>query len=261
MSTEIYKIMSSIIGDLGAIKKDQKNKFHNYNFRGIDQVYNAIHPLLAQYKVFLTFEVLSHETVERLSKKQETWQYSTVKVLYKFIASDGSSVESISVGEGADTGDKSINKALSAAQKYLFLQMFCIPTEDKELVDSEQDSPQFNKPYQASKTPTQSPQKHYQAPKPVSIKTGSTGVSGSTQTHKLNSKSKPLGNIISEPQRKRLFAIGKDVPDVDRKAILKAEGFESSSEITVDRYEHICQKMAEKREMLALQKDKPQKVL
>ena len=29
-----------------------------------------------------------------------------------------------------DSGDKSCNKAMSAAQKYAFLQVFCIPTED-----------------------------------------------------------------------------------------------------------------------------------
>jgi hypothetical protein len=33
-------------------------------------------------------------------------------------------------GEAMDSGDKSCNKAMSAAQKYVFFQVFCIATED-----------------------------------------------------------------------------------------------------------------------------------
>ena len=39
----------------------------------------------------------------------------------------------------ADSGDKSLNKALSAAFKYACLQLFCIPTEG-EMHDSEENS-------------------------------------------------------------------------------------------------------------------------
>ena len=37
-----------------------------------------------------------------------------------------------------DSGDKSSNKAMSAAQKYAFLQVFCIPTEEPK--DTENDT-------------------------------------------------------------------------------------------------------------------------
>ena len=39
-----------------------------------------------------------------------------------------------------DSGDKSFNKAMSAAYKYALFQVFCVPTE--EMVDSEVDSPE-----------------------------------------------------------------------------------------------------------------------
>lgn len=54
----------------------------------------------------------------------------------------------------------------------------------------------------------------------------------------------PDNNTISEPQRKRLFAITKQsgVPEEEVKAYIKREfGFESSKEITKDTYETICQ--------------------
>jgi hypothetical protein len=45
-------------------------------------------------------------------------------------AEDGSSVESVTIGEAMDSGDKSMNKAMSTAYKYALMQIFCIPTEE-----------------------------------------------------------------------------------------------------------------------------------
>lgn len=55
----------------------------------------------------------------------------------------------------------------------------------------------------------------------------------------------PSGDVITEPQRKRLFAISKTakVSDGDMKAFLKSYGFESSNNITKDKYKEICEKV------------------
>lgn len=45
-------------------------------------------------------------------------------------AEDGSSVSSVTIGEAMDSGDKSMNKAMSTAYKYALMQIFCIPTAD-----------------------------------------------------------------------------------------------------------------------------------
>ncbi len=59
-------------------------------------------------------------------------------VQFTFYAPDGSSVEVVTVGEAMDAGDKSSNKAMSAALKYALLQVFCIPTE--EPIDTENET-------------------------------------------------------------------------------------------------------------------------
>jgi hypothetical protein len=41
------------------------------------------------------------------------------------------------IGEAMDSGDKSANKAMSAAQKYALLQVFCIPTEEPKDTENE----------------------------------------------------------------------------------------------------------------------------
>ena len=62
---------------------------------------------------------------------------------------------------------------------------------------------------------------------------------------------------ISEAQRTRMFAISKGVPDIEVKAMIAFEGFDSSKDITVERYDHICRKIEERREILdKLPKDK-----
>jgi len=56
---------------------------------------------------------------------------------------DGSSVESIMIGEAMDSGDKSANKAMSTALKYALMQAFLIPTE--ELKDSDNNTYEVKK--------------------------------------------------------------------------------------------------------------------
>lgn len=61
-----------------------------------------------------------------------------MKVKYTFYAEDGTSVTATVTGEGMDSGDKSLNKAMSIAFKYACFQVFCIPTE--EMVDPDGES-------------------------------------------------------------------------------------------------------------------------
>ena len=75
--------------------------------------------------------------MERTYRNGTTLIYRVLKVQYTFHADDGSGVDVVTVGEGMDSGDKAANKAMSAAQKYAFLQTFCIPTEEQK--DSEVD--------------------------------------------------------------------------------------------------------------------------
>lgn len=127
--------------EVGAIGKNQTNSFDKYKFRGIDDVYNAIHPALVKHGVFVVPRLVDCQRDE-LQTKNATMQHASVRVEYEFFASDGSSVLACAPGEGADRGDKAINKAMSAAYKTAMFQTFCIPTA--EASDSEHDSPDLS---------------------------------------------------------------------------------------------------------------------
>jgi hypothetical protein len=129
--------MTAIMADMDAIGKNQKNQQQGFMYRGIDQVYNALHPVMAKHKVFTTPEVLDKTREERTNKNGTVLAFVSLRVKYTFWASDGSSVFCIVEGEGMDSGDKATNKAMAVAHKYAMLQAFCIPTEDMIDPDSQ----------------------------------------------------------------------------------------------------------------------------
>lgn len=129
----IYESICKVMEELGAVGKTSKNQQQGFMYRGIDAVMNALNPLLSKHHVFVVPEVLNHTREERQSSKGGNLIYSIATVKYTFYAEDGSNVSAIVVGEGMDSGDKSMNKALAIALKYCFFQVFCIPTE--EMVD------------------------------------------------------------------------------------------------------------------------------
>ena len=127
----IYQAMAAIMNDIEAIGKNKKNAQQGYTFRGIDDMYNFIHPLFKKHGVFITSNVIESKREERQTQKGGALIYTIVKCQFSFYATDGSSVSSTVEGEAMDSGDKSTNKALSAALKYALMQMFLIPTEEK----------------------------------------------------------------------------------------------------------------------------------
>ena len=133
----IYESITAIMEEVPAIGKNKKNTQQNFNFRGIDDVMNALQPLLSKHKVFIVPEILEQTREERTTKNGSVLIYSICKIKYKFYAEDGTFIEAVTIGEGMDSGDKATNKAMSIAMKYALFQVFCIPTEEMKDPDSE----------------------------------------------------------------------------------------------------------------------------
>lgn len=133
----IYQSITKIMEEVPSIGKTQRNKTQGFMYRGIDDVMNALQPLLAKNKVFIVPEILEQTREERTTSKGGNLIYSICKIKYKFYTEDGSSVEAITIGEGMDSGDKATNKAMAIAMKYALFQVFCIPTDEMKDPDSE----------------------------------------------------------------------------------------------------------------------------
>lgn len=134
---KIYQAIPAIMGELDAVGKNKRNSQQGFMYRGIDDVMNAINPVLAKNKVFIVPEIMEQSREERQTVKGANLIYSICRMRFRFFAEDGSSVEAVTVGEGMDSGDKATNKAMSVAFKYACFQIFCIPTEEMKDPDAE----------------------------------------------------------------------------------------------------------------------------
>lgn len=139
----IYKKMANVYSKIEAIGKTQENKEQRFKFRGIDDVYNALHKTMAEEGIFLTPEVIETTRTQIQSKSGTNGWHTISKIKFTFYAEDGSSVFAITEGEAIDYGDKSTSKSQSMAIKYALLQTFMIPTEDTE--DGDKTSPEAGK--------------------------------------------------------------------------------------------------------------------
>lgn len=155
MDKMIYKKMSEVMNEIGAVKKNQNNVSQGFKFRGIDDMVNALYPALTKYNVFMTPRAISYtqdlKEVVRSSGKTGVDKHVAIMMEYDFWAEDGSKV---TVGpipaEGLDSGDKATNKALSAALKYALIQTFSVPTED--MAEADLESPELGQT-KTKKTP------------------------------------------------------------------------------------------------------------
>lgn len=129
---EVYKAISAVQSALAktGLEKAQKNTMQNYKFRGIDDVYNAVTPLLVEHGLCVLPRIVSREATERNTKNGGVMVYALVRAEFDFVAvADGSKYTVSTYGEAMDSGDKATNKAMSAAYKYAAIMTFGIPTE------------------------------------------------------------------------------------------------------------------------------------
>jgi hypothetical protein len=140
MSVKVYEAIAAITGELSkiGIAKLNTNKTQGYKFRGIDDVYGVLSPLLSRHKLCILPRVIERSVIERESKNGGTLFYTTLKVEFDFVSAEDASKHTVcTVGEAMDSGDKSSNKSMSAAYKYACFQTFCIPTEGDNDADAE----------------------------------------------------------------------------------------------------------------------------
>lgn len=144
-SPHVYRAITAITGALAkvGIGKNRKNTQQGFNFRGIDDVYDALARQLSEHKLTIIPQVVDRQVTERPTQRGGTIFFTVVTVDYKLVSAvDGSKDSARIIGEAMDSADKSTNKAMSAAYKYLAFQLFSIPIEghdaDEEHHESEE---------------------------------------------------------------------------------------------------------------------------
>ncbi len=151
----------------GINKTRQSQGGGNFKFRGIDDVMNALAPLLVANKLIIVPRILDRTCDERTVRSGTVMYYVTVAAEFDFIsAEDGSKFTARTYGEAMDSGDKATNKAMAIAYKYAAFQTFCIPTEGSGDTDPDATvhEPTIAKPSLSQPKQTEKPAERVSAP-------------------------------------------------------------------------------------------------
>lgn len=145
---QIHSAIVAIMASGPSVAKSKTNTQQNYRFRGIDDLYLEMQPLMAKHGVHVTpHRVVEDSLFERPYQKKVDGRDVTgtiihvrTRIEFRFWHCDGSYVSVETTGEAMDHGgDKASNKAMSAAMKYALVMTFSIPTD--EPIDTEHESP------------------------------------------------------------------------------------------------------------------------
>lgn len=129
----VHQRMAAAFADVTAIAKQSAEKV-NYQFRSVDAVMNALHPILAAHGLFPSPRVLDDWQVNQIPGTNNRMQ---TQALFR-IAVDmyGANGDTVTLGPGLaqshDYGDKAVYQAQQNALKYVLIEAFCIPTQEED---------------------------------------------------------------------------------------------------------------------------------
>lgn len=129
----VVEALSSVMSDVQAVRKGDRNTQQNFSFRGIDSVVNAVGPALRKYGV-VAVPVNVVPVFESYQSRQGAQMRNCVlTITWRFYGPMGDHIEAVTLGEASDAGDKSVPKAHSVAYRILLLQALCIPTDEPDV--------------------------------------------------------------------------------------------------------------------------------
>jgi hypothetical protein len=127
----IQKAIWAVMCEISYVQK-QKSPNLNYTFAGEAALIRALRPYMERYGIIMS--VIQQNEVEfetyqtaKGSPMNRTRLMATVRFTH---APSGTFIDVVAPGEGADSGDKSGNKANTCAYKYALRQTFVIETGD-----------------------------------------------------------------------------------------------------------------------------------
>jgi hypothetical protein len=133
----VFQVIHGVMRDVMPVRKDKQNTQQNYSFRGVDDAMSAMAGPMRNHGCFIAPEVIEHKQRPRGEKGTHT----VLRMLYRIYGPAGDCLLVTVPGEAMDTADKSTNKAMSAALKYMLFQVFMIPVDARSIDDGDRDHP------------------------------------------------------------------------------------------------------------------------
>jgi hypothetical protein len=126
----IDEAINAVMAEVGYVKK-QKSDQLKYTYLGEAGLIEALRPSMVEHGIYVSVRRVIKIYRDQYQTKSGTNMTSTViHGVVRFSHVSGSHVDVEATGEGADSGDKSANKAMTGLYKYAMRQTFCIETGD-----------------------------------------------------------------------------------------------------------------------------------
>lgn len=132
----IFAAINAVMRDTMPVTKSQTNTHQNYKFRGIDDVMSAMAGPMRAHGVFI-LPTIAGTKQDRDGKMTRT----VITMRYRVYGPAGDCLVAEVPGEAFDIADKSVNKAQSAALKYLLFTLFMLPVDGRSIDDGDRDHP------------------------------------------------------------------------------------------------------------------------
>lgn len=126
----------AVMNEVNYIQKDMRVPVGGSGYKAVSEtkITSVVRQSMIRHQLTLLpiHQVVTHNPAKR--------NVSQVEITYRLTdAESGEHIEIVSAGEGSDSQDKAIGKALTYAYKYALLRTFAIPTgEDPDQISSEE---------------------------------------------------------------------------------------------------------------------------
>lgn len=138
----LLKKINTAMGEIGGwVPKSGTNRFQNYSYTKESDLLAKVREVFVKNGIVLTYNQASSEQVAAVPTKQGgTTLIVRVKMIFRMWDMDtGAFIDSIAYGDGGDSSDKGIYKAITGATKYFLLKTMMMATgDDPEKEDSAQ---------------------------------------------------------------------------------------------------------------------------
>jgi hypothetical protein len=129
----VQEAWTAVMRAVQGLGKHQKmTQGGTYNYRGIDDLMNAVGPALREYGVTVLPYVRQINYRDVQTSQGKASREVTVVVDYQIIGPDGDTMQGASAGESMDFGDKGTAKAMSVAYRVFLLQALTLPTDEPD---------------------------------------------------------------------------------------------------------------------------------
>ncbi|NML50569.1 hypothetical protein HHL19_12950 [Streptomyces sp. R302] len=132
----VFAVIAAVMADAMPVGKNQRNASQNYQFRGIDDVMSAMAGPMRKHGLFILPQLAQQQM-----RSDGKFTRTLITMRYRVYGPAGDCLIAETPGEAFDTADKSMNKAQSAALKYLLFTLFMLPVDGRSIDDGDRDHP------------------------------------------------------------------------------------------------------------------------